>query len=97
MAAPFCNQPGESRGRTAVANLTIKNLPREVHRSLKERARRHRRSLNSEVIEILAGSIPSPAVDPEKILARIAAINRRFKHPPMTHEEIQKARTEGRL
>lgn len=77
-------------------NLTIKNLPRDVHRTLKERARRHRRSLNSEIIEILAGSIPAPAPDPEKILARIAAINRKYPHPPMTHEEIRKAKTEGR-
>ena len=34
-------------------NLTIKNLPREVHERLKRQAARHRRSLNQEVVVIL--------------------------------------------
>lgn len=79
-----------------MANLTIKNLPREVHRSLKDRAKRNRRSLNSEVIEILAMSLALPRPDPGKILAEIAAINRRYPGFSMTPEEIRAAREEGR-
>jgi antitoxin FitA len=77
-------------------NLTIKNLPREVHRSLKERAKRNRRSLNSEVIEILTRTLPPPAVDPEKMIAEIEALHRKYPGWRMTREEIRAAREEGR-
>jgi plasmid stability protein len=96
MAAPVCNHTGPRPGRTAVPNLTIKNLPREVHRSLKERAKRNRRSLNSEVIEILARTLPPPAVDPAEFLARIEAMHRKYPNLRMTPEEIRAARLEGR-
>jgi len=33
-----------------MANLTIRNLPNEVHERLKDHAKRNRRSLNQEVI-----------------------------------------------
>ena len=77
-------------------NLTIKNLPREVHRSLKERAARNRRSLNSEVIEILAKTLPPPAVDPVKFLAEIEAMHRKYPNLRMTHDEIVAAKLVGR-
>jgi plasmid stability protein len=77
-------------------NLTIKNLPLEVHRGLKERAVKNRRSLNSEIIEILARSFPAPAADPKKILAEIAALHRKYPGLRMTPEEIRAARLEGR-
>jgi len=37
-----------------MANLTLRNVPDELHRRLKERAKRNRRSLNQEAIEELA-------------------------------------------
>ena len=77
-------------------NLTIKNLPLEVHRSLKERAARNRRSLNSEIIEILAKTLPPPAVDPKKFLAELEAMHRKYPNLRMTPEEIRAARLEGR-
>jgi plasmid stability protein len=79
-------------------NLTIKNLPREVHIGLKARALRNRRSLNSEIIEILSKATPLPVCDPAKVLAEIAELNR--KNPgafTMTREEIRAAREAGRM
>jgi len=34
-------------------NITVKNLPESVYRVIKREAKRNRRSLNSEVIEVL--------------------------------------------
>ena len=36
-----------------VTTITLKNVPSELHRSLKESARRHKRSLNQEAIHFL--------------------------------------------
>jgi len=39
------------------ATITLKNVPRELHRSLKESAKRHKRSLNQEAIHVLETSL----------------------------------------
>lgn len=96
MAIPICNRPGRAGERSAMPNLTIKNLPVEVHRSLKERAAKNRRSLNSEIIEILAKTLPPPAVDPKAFLAEIEAMHRKYPNLRMTSEEIRAARLLGR-
>ena len=42
-------------------NLTIKNIPEDVYKTLKEEAARKGRSLNSEVIEALSESAAKDA------------------------------------
>ncbi|MCB1129780.1 MAG: plasmid stability protein [Verrucomicrobiae bacterium] len=37
--------------------ITLKNVPPELHRSLKESAKRHKRSLNQEAIHVLEASL----------------------------------------
>ncbi len=37
--------------------ITLKNVPPELHRSLKERAKRNKRSLNQEAIHTLENSL----------------------------------------
>lgn len=73
-------------------NLTIKNLPREIHANLKRRAKQHRRSLNQEVVEILAREARRPPLDVEAFLAEVAANRARMKGPPFTDEEILASR-----
>lgn len=75
-----------------MANLTIKNLPREIHIALKRQAEQHRRSLNQEVVEILARETRRPPLDVEAFIAKIRARNARLKMPPVTDEEILAAR-----
>jgi plasmid stability protein len=50
-----------------MATLNIKNLPDALYRKLRARARRERRSVAQEVIQILARSLEQPA--PSSILA----------------------------
>ena len=56
--------------------ITIRRVPDEVHERLKERAARHRRSLNSEVLNILEEEIGAHPPDVEATLEEIDRINR---------------------
>jgi plasmid stability protein len=77
-------------------NLSVKNLPKDVHRRLKERARRNHRSLNSEVISCLADAVTPERVDPDEAAARIRALRARIRGPAPTDEEIARLKGEGR-
>jgi plasmid stability protein len=54
--------------------VLIKDLPRELHRRLRERAARNRRSMNQETIalleEVLNGGAPGPAQLPPLLATR---------------------------
>lgn len=41
--------------------VTVRNLPDEVHRALKQRAKRHGRSTEAEIREILSRAVASPS------------------------------------
>jgi len=47
----------ESKGEKALAVLTVRNLPDEVHRALRLRAAEHGRSTEAEVRDILAQAV----------------------------------------
>lgn len=76
--------------------ITLKSLPKSLHRSLKIRAARNKRSLNQEVIAVLEDAVASAR--PVKVEALIAA-SRRFRESlPLatTPEEIDRFKREGR-
>src|SRR5262245_16815286 len=60
------------RGNEAMAMLTVRNLPDEVHRALKVRAAEHGRSTEAEVREILERAVkPEPRVRMGEALAKL--------------------------
>lgn len=71
-----------------MASVLIKNLPDELHQQLKQRAERHHRSLNKELIAIIetalhrrdTSELPEPAP----------------LRKPITQEMLDQAREEGR-
>jgi plasmid stability protein len=75
-----------------MATLTVRNVPDDLVARLKERARRHRRSLNSETIAALElvdaaemgeAFLPEPLpFDREAAMAQIRAIQARFPGSP---------------
>lgn len=75
-------------------NLTIKRLPDELHKRLRERAERHRRSMNSEVITILEQALMPSRRSAEEAIARAEALNREIGRtfPDIVNE----AKREGR-
>lgn len=71
-----------------MASVLIRNLPDELHRQLKRRARRHDRSLNQEVIALI-----EIALDNRPVRALPAPVELR---KPLTQDMLDQARQEGR-
>jgi F420-0:gamma-glutamyl ligase-like protein len=44
-------------------NLTLKNIPKDLHARLKESAEKNRRSLNSEILTRLEAEFSAPVID----------------------------------
>jgi len=79
-----------------MATLTIKNIPDELYGRLKERAKQHRRSINSEVIVCLEQVLGSAPIDRTALLASIRASRQTRLGIFITDEELKVAKNEGR-
>lgn len=79
-----------------MAAITLKAIPSALHRQLKTRAKRNRRSLNQEVLATLEAAVaPSRKVDVEAMIEE----TRRFRESLKswtTPEEIDAFKREGR-
>jgi plasmid stability protein len=82
-----------------MASITLKSLPVSLHRALKTRAARHKRSLNSEVIATLENSVAADRpIDIQAILAKEAQLLSKLNNLKVwaTPEEIDRFKREGR-
>jgi plasmid stability protein len=52
-------------------NISIKNAPDEIVRRLRERAARHHRSLQGELLAILEEAVQTAPLSPEDVLAEV--------------------------
>lgn len=77
-------------------SLTIKNLPESLYSRLKEQARLHRRSLNSEVIACLETLLLPTTVEPDEYLARLDELQRRLDLTPPNETLLADAKADGR-
>ena len=59
-------------------NLTLKNIPEEVHAVLKESAEKNRRSLNSEILARLERDVSAPKVDRARLARDLKAFTDAF-------------------
>jgi plasmid stability protein len=80
-----------------MATLTIKNIPDAVYEQLKQRAARHRRSVNSEIIVCLEQVLGSRAVDPATFLTSLHPLREHISSVFVTEEDLRTAKEEGRL
>jgi plasmid stability protein len=75
-------------------NLTLKNVPPELHRVLKARAESNRRSLNREILALLEAQVLAPAVDmaaaQQALEAFVASL------PRVDHKRVSRYRNVGR-
>jgi plasmid stability protein len=76
--------------------ITVKNIPEDLYERLKEAARTHRRSINSEVIVCIEKAVGAHKRDVEDILARARALRELTAEYTITDEEIDQAKSEGR-
>lgn len=75
--------------------LTLKDVPPELHRRLKARALRNRRSLNREAIECLRAATHAGPIDPEALLAKARSL-REQASGRLTQRDLEAARGAGR-
>jgi plasmid stability protein len=79
-----------------VPSVNVKNISRDLHRRLKERAERNHRSLNSEIIACLQEAVTPRRIDPEEAAERLRALRARLSGPLLTDEDIVRLRSEKR-
>jgi plasmid stability protein len=75
--------------------LTLKDVPPEVHRRLKARALRNRRSLNREAIECLRAATHAVPIDPEALLAKARSLRQQVSGR-LTQRDLEAAKRAGR-
>jgi len=77
-------------------NISLKNLPKDIHRRLKERAKRNHRSLNSELIACLQEAVMPKRIDPGEAAEAIRALRARFRGPPLQDDDVARLKAERR-
>lgn len=76
--------------------LTLKNIPDELYERLKEAAREHRRSLNSEVLVRLESMLLPQKISVDERLARARQLRKALPGVVFNAEDIANLRQEGR-
>jgi antitoxin FitA len=81
-----------------MATLTVKNLPDEIYAALSRRAKRNRRSINSEAIIQLEQGLHRDELDAEALIARIRKNREKLKDKGvwLTDKFLEYAKNEGR-
>ena len=77
------------------ATLSLKEVPSTTHHTLKERAVRNHRSLNSEILAILEAAVSSQKIDTNENLRKARALRQKFSGS-ITEVELQAAKRAGR-
>ena len=79
-----------------MANITIKDIPDELYDRLKEMAKLHRRSINSEVIVCIEDAILPRRNDVEGTLKRTRRLRTLTAGHPVSDAELTAAKNLGR-
>lgn len=79
-----------------MATITIKNIPDDLYKELKERAARNRRSINNELITLIEQAFQSYRPSPEEIEAEARRLREMTAHYHLTNEELNEWKNKGR-
>ena len=84
-----------------MSSITIRDLPAELHKRLKDSAEQNRRSLSAEIIWRLENSTIEPVrrAGVEEIKERVGRLHERLNSTgftPLTNDEIREAIRQGR-
>jgi antitoxin FitA len=82
-------------GVTMGTNFTLKNIPEDLYRKVRENAERNQRSVNGEIISILAAATASKRMPVGELLARARDLRARTRGR-LTGDVLDRARREGR-
>jgi hypothetical protein len=78
-----------------MATITLKDIPRNLHRTLKSRALGNRRSLNREILVTLETAVASHSRPVEELLKEAGEFRSRLKIW-VTEDQINRYKREGR-
>jgi plasmid stability protein len=76
--------------------ITVKNIPEELYERLKEAARTHRRSINSEVIVCIEKAVGSHKIDIEAEIAAARELREKVGNYYLTDDELDQFKANGR-
>ena len=79
-----------------MATLTLKNIPDNLYNQLKEAARLHRRSINSEIIYCVERTISPHEINVAEHLAMAKQLRAKTANYLLTDEDINNVKSEGR-
>ena len=79
-----------------MATITLKNIPDDLYTQLKETAKAHHRSINSELIYCLEIVLKPEKVPLGQRLARLRSVRAQVRPDTVAHKEIRQAIKEGR-
>ncbi len=80
-----------------MTTLTIDNCPEELYQQLEQRAVQHGRTLTEEILTSLKQVVYAPKIDVDALLTEVRESRKRTAHYFLTDEELQAAKSEGRL
>ena len=78
-----------------MSSITLKNVPPEIHATLKSRAKAHGRSLNKEIIASLEGIIHSGRVNADAIINHARKV-RETTEVYLTQDNLTEFKNAGR-
>jgi plasmid stability protein len=81
---------------TDMPAITVKNIPDTLYSQLKQSAKVHRRSINSELIVCLEKALTPQKVNKDRLLASARSLRARFSDFKVTNEDLNTAKNEGR-
>jgi plasmid stability protein len=76
-------------------SITVKNIPEEIYDRVREQAKAHHRSINSEIIACLEQTVKSQQVSTDDILQEARRLRKKAKGN-LSSEEVESAITKGR-
>lgn len=79
-----------------MATLTIKNIPERTYRRLKQSAKAHHRSMNSEVIICMERTLLVSKIDAEELLRRARELRKGTVKSQLTDRALAVIKNEGR-
>lgn len=79
-----------------MATLTLKNIPENLYNQLKESARLHHRSINSEIIYCVERTVNPHKISVTEHLEIARQLRANTANHLLTDEEINQTKSEGR-
>lgn len=79
-----------------MATITVKKIPDDLYERLREVAKLHHRSINSEIIVCIDQALRSDRLSPAETLSRARRLRSQTNTEPLTMSELIDAKSAGR-